>query len=72
MQASSSMDALADVQQRINGVLAMHPDLQMAALSIGSGGANGNAMKRPNRSGTAKLSRTVALQVGDRLSPSSC
>ena len=56
------MDALADVQQRINAVLAMHPDLQMAALTISSG-ASGNAMKRPNRSGTAKTSRTVALQV---------
>ncbi|KAG2488784.1 hypothetical protein HYH03_012781 [Edaphochlamys debaryana] len=63
LQAANSVDALADVQSRMNQVLAAYPEAQMQMLSIATAAAaTGAATRRPNRGGSNKAARMLGMQ----------
>ncbi|KAG2429563.1 hypothetical protein HXX76_010798 [Chlamydomonas incerta] len=75
LQVANTLEALADVQQRMNGVLAAYPEAQVAMLSIsssqgggggtqGGGGvaAVGGATRRPNRGAANRTARLIGMQ----------
>ncbi|KAG2438290.1 hypothetical protein HYH02_010988 [Chlamydomonas schloesseri] len=76
LQTANTLEGLADVQQRMNVVLAAYPEAQIAMLSISSsqggggggtqgGGGGGGAVgatRRPNRGAANRTARLIGMQ----------